>query len=185
MKFPFSALCFLLAFSHASAQDPLDPNLFQAGVYGDHDRTVTCISGQSGATFEQVGWAWIPDDLGAAYITLRFEFPANLDFSAHPIFHDLVVDVLVRDYPGSTVEWRMLFEGCPSGWIKVFSQQCILLDDQPSEIRIFGENSMVRDCDFILNDLSVLNNLSLNDPDCQTVSVEVSTWGWIKSIFRD
>jgi hypothetical protein len=108
----------------------------------------------------------------------------NLDLSAHAVFNPLVVYFIVTDYPGGTVEWNMILADCPSGWIRVFEQQCTLLDDQPSEIRILAAHSMMRDCQFVLNDLTVLNNLRLNDPGCDFVANPTTTWGTVKSSFR-
>lgn len=168
----------------ASAQEPPRPDLFHAGVWGDDARTVTCVSGQAGDTFEQVVWAWIPDDLGLSYITLRFDLPVNLDLSARAVFNDLVFDVIISDYSDGTVEWNMLFAGCPSGWVRVFSQDCVLLDGEESRIGILGAHSMVRDCDFVLNDLEVLNELVVNDPGCATVPVAATAWGEVKNLFE-
>jgi hypothetical protein len=168
----------------ALAQPPSDPSLFQAGLFGDDDRTVTCNSGQPCAVFSQKLWAWVPDDLGLAYITLRFDFPDNLDLSAHPTFHPLVSGIIITRYPGGTVEWNMIFSDCPSGWILVFEQPCVLLDDQPAKIGILDGSSMVRDCEFVLNGLVVLNNFGLNDPGCATVPTRTTTWGGVKSLYR-
>lgn len=168
----------------AGGQPPPVPGLFQAGVFGDDDRTVTCISGQAGETFSQQLWAWVPDNLGLAYITVRFAFPANLDLSAHAVFNPLVMRVITTDYPGGTVEWNLLLADCPSGWIRIFEQRCTLLDDQPSAVRILAAHSMMRDCRFVLNDLTVLNDLQLNDPGCASSATDPTTWGGVKSRFR-
>ena len=168
----------------ASAAAPLSVDNFTVGIYGDDARAVTCVSGPPGSVFEQVVWAWVPDDLGLAYITLRFEFPENLDLSRRPVFHDLVTNVIYTDYSGGTVEWNMIFDECPSGWIKVFSQEFVLLDEQLSRIGILGANSMLRDCTFVLNDVIVLNELAVNDPDCPTVSAVTTTWSGVKSLYR-
>ena len=168
----------------AMAQPPNDAGLFQAGIFGDEARTVTCISGQAGATFSEELWAWVPDDLGLAYITLRFDFPDNLDLSAHPAFNPAISNTIITRYPGGTVEWNLVFADCPSGWILVFDQPCRLLDDQPTEIRILDGYSMMRDCRFVLNALVVLNNFDLNDPGCATVSARSMSWGALKSLHR-
>jgi len=168
----------------APAQPPPDPDLFQAGIYGDDARAVTCISGQAGATFPQKLWAWVPDDLGLAYITLRLDFPDNLDLSAHPAFHPAVSGIIITRYPGGTVEWNLILTGCPSGWILVFEQPCTLLDGQPAEISILDGASMMRDCGFVLNGLVGLNNFSVNDPGCATVPTIATTWGAVKSLYH-
>lgn len=170
--------------SNPSASALLSVDEFTVGVYGDDARTVTCVSGPPGSIFEMVVWAWVPDELGLAYITLRFDFPENLDLSHRPVFHDLVTNVIYSDYPEGTVEWNMLFDDCPSGWIKVFSQECVLLDEQLSRVGIRSANSMLRDCTFALNDVTVLNELAMNDPDCPTVSAVTSTWSSVKSMYR-
>ena len=174
----------ITAFGSASAAEPLSVDKFTVGVYGDDARAVTCVSGPPGSTFEQVVWAWVPDELGLAYITLRFEFPVNLDLGRRPVFHDLVTDVIFTDYSEGTVEWNIIFDECPSGWIKVFSQEFVLLDEQLCRIGIRGANSMLRDCTFVLNDVIVLNELIVNDPDCPVVPAVTTTWGGIKSTYR-
>ncbi len=168
----------------ASGQPPLNPDLFQAGVYADDARTLNCITGSAGDRFDQVIWAWVPDSRGLAYITLRLELPANLDLSARPRFNELVGDVIITEYNNGTSEWNMLLEECPSGWVRVFSQECVLLDDQPARIGIQAEHSMMRDCTFFLNDLAVLAELSLNDPGCEVLSRTSISWSSVKSIFR-
>lgn len=187
MFLTFSAFL-LVSFLGASGSDPpagsRSAGGFLVGIYGDENRAVTCVTGSAGAAFQQVAWAYVPNELGLAYITLRFNFPANVDLSARPVFHDLVAQVITTDFADGTVEWSMLFGDCPSGWIKVFSQECVLLDDLPSGIQILGDRSMMRDCPFILHDVDVVNQLVLNDPDCPNVSSETSTWGCLKSVFR-
>ena len=92
--------------------------------------------------------------------------------------------MIYTDFVDGTSEWNMTFVGCPSGWIRVFTQECVLLDDQPSRIGILGGRSMVRDCTFVLNAVTVLNEIEVNDPDCETVPVAARSWGGIKSTFR-
>ncbi len=182
MKIIFMIALLFAGFGSASATD------IQVGIFGDVggeiDREITCVSGSPGARFEQVAWVRMPDELGLAYVTIRFSFPANLDLSSRPVFHDQVSNVIFTDFVDGTSEWNMVFAGCPSGWVKVFSQECVLLDEQPSRIGILGIRSMVRDCDFVLNDVTVLNEIEINDPECTTVSTAAVTWGGIKSIFR-
>ena len=166
------------------AQPPLNPDLFQVGVYADAARTVTCVAGAPGALFEQSLWAWVPQDLGLVYITIRFDFPANLDLTSRPVFNDLVSMVIYTDYPHDTVEWNMVLTGCPSGWVRIFTQECELLDEEPSRIGVLADHSMMRDCTFVLNDIVVLNELTVNDPGCTEVPVEGVSWGGVKSLYR-
>jgi len=177
---------FLLVFSTGQgfARQPLNSHLFQVGDYADEERTITCISGSAGAVFERHVWAWIPDNLGLAYITLRFDFPVNIDFSHHPVFHDRVIDVIYTEFTGGTAEWNMIVADCPSGWINVFTQECEFLNSAPSTIGLLGQFSMMRDCTFILNDVVVLNELVLNDPGCTTVPVVEVYWDGLKSCYR-
>jgi hypothetical protein len=169
--------------SHALAQDPLNPQLFQVGGYADEDRTLTCVTGAAGTIFEHSLWVWVPENSGLAYITIRFRFPDNIDLNSHPVFNDLVTGVIYTDYPEGTVEWNMIIADCPSGWFKVFTQECVLLNDELSKLAILGEFSMMRDCTFILNDVVVLNELLLNDPACSGVPVEELSWDCLKSCF--
>ena len=119
-----------------------------------------------------------------AYITIRFEFPANLDLSSRPVFNDLVSDVIYSDYVGHTVEWNMLLNECPSGWVRIFRQECEILDGEPARVGILADHSMMRDCAFVLNDISVLNELTGNEPGCGVVGVEGVGWGWLKSMYH-
>lgn len=164
--------------------EPRSVGGFLVGIYGDENRSITCMTGSSGGIFQQVAWTYVPNELGLAYLTLRFDFPANVDLSARPVFNDLVNQVIITDFADGTVEWNLLFEGCPSGWVQVFSQECVLLDDLSSRIQILGDRSMVRDCTFVLNDVDVVNELLLNDPDCPNVPSATSIWGHLKSGYR-
>ena len=187
MFFHFSAILLVFLLGASGSDSPADSRSvggFLVGLYGDENRSITCVTGSSGATFQQVAWAYVPNELGLAYITLRFDFPANVDLSARPVFNDFVNQVIVTDFADGTVEWNMLFEGCPSGWVQVFSQECVLVDDLPSRIQILGDRSMVRDCTFILNGVDVVNELLINDPDCPNVPSATSTWGRLKSLYR-
>jgi hypothetical protein len=180
----FLVITFVACFSGYSRAETSTTDDFLVGVYGDRERTVTCVTGLAGATFELSAWAFVPNDLGLAYVTLRFEFPPNLDLSARPEFHDLVQDFIISDFPDGTVEWNMLVVDCPSGWFRVFTQECELLDEQTSLLGINGDHSMLRDCDFFLNDVRVVNELLINDPDCPLVPARPVTWSSLKGAYR-
>lgn len=167
-----------------SAQLPPNPDHHYAGVYADQTRLYDCISGPAGSGFEQFVWAWIPYDSGLSYITLRFLFPSNVDLSRRPVFNDLMTQLEVVDYGTGGSEWTVLFAGCPSGWVWIFSQECTFLDTVESSVSITEAFSLARNCLFEIHDIHLLNNLSLNDPGCAFVSVRESTWGAIKSIYR-
>ncbi len=174
----------VLVVSGVSAAEPVRIESFPVGIYGDDARAVTCVAGPPGTVFQQVAWVYVPDDLGLAYVTLRFDFPTNVDLTSRPVFHDLVNNVVFTDFVDGTVEWNMLFDDCPSGWIKIFTQDCVILDDEMSLIRVVGNHSLVRDCTFVLNDVNVLNQLSINDPDCQNVAAIPTGWGGVKCRYR-
>ena len=166
------------------AQLPPGPDDFYAGLYADEARTMSCISGPSGSSFEIFAWCWVPLEAGLTYATLRFDFPGNLDMTGRAVFNDLVIDVIIVDYDDGTVEWTMLFSECPSGWIELFRQRTVILDAARSDVVIVGENSMMRDCGFVLNGIEVLGGLAVNDPGCVFVPVETDSWGAVKSLFR-
>ena len=168
----------------AAAQVPPRPDEFFAGVYADNTRTMSCVSGPAGSVFDLIAFAWVPLEAGLTYVTLRFEFPANIELSGRALFNGLVIDVIVVDYDDGTVEWTMLFSECPSGWIELFRQRTGILDTSRSDILIVEDNSMIRDCAFVLNDIEVLGGLAVNDPDCAFVPVETDSWGAVKSLFR-
>ena len=167
-----------------AAARPLANYTFLVALYADQSRSVTCVSGPPGTFFEQVAWVFVPNELGLAYVTFRFDFPENLDRTRRPVFNDLVLDTVFTDFPDGTVEWNMLFGGCPSGWIQVFSQECVILDSQISRIRIVGDRSLARDCNFALNGVFAISDLSLNDPECQQVSTVPMIWSSLKSMYR-
>ena len=145
---------------------------------------MSCVSGPAGSSFDMFAWGWVPPGEGLTYVTLRFDFPGNLDMTGRPAFNDLVIDVILVDYDDGTAEWTMLFSECPSGWIELFRQKAVILDTSRSDILIVGDNSMMRDCGFVLNDIEVLAQLAVNDPDCTFVPVETGSWGAVKSLFR-
>jgi hypothetical protein len=162
----------------------LDNSNFLVGLYADEARSIACVTGGPGTVFEQVAWVYVPNELGLAYVTFRFDFPENLDRTRRPVFNELVSHTIFTDFPDGTVEWNMLFDDCPSGWIQVFSQECVLLDSQLSWIEIVGALSLARDCDFILNGVHAISDLSLNDPECPQVSAVAMTWSSMKTMYR-
>jgi hypothetical protein len=158
--------------------------VFRVGLYGPDDRATTCLTGPQGSVFTMTAWVLVPNERGLAYVTLRLDFPDNIDFSQRPVFNDLVSDVIFSDFPDGTAEWNMLVGDCPSGWILVYSQEISLLDDQPAVIGLVGDRSLARDCSFILNGVTVTNELTVNDPGCEVVPASVTNWGTLKSRYR-
>ena len=180
MKTHLALLVFLVICGSAWARNPAP---FRIGGYADTDRELTCVTGPAGTVFHHVLWAYVPDSLGLVYLTVRLKFPANLDLSRRPVFNDRVFEVIYSDYPGGTLEWNMLFNECPSGWIQAFSHEIVLLDETPGAIEILGAHSMMRDCTFVLNDVAVVNSLGLNTPDCPPVPVAPTRWDHLKSLY--
>ena len=158
--------------------------MFYAGVYADRGRETGCVSGPPGSEFDMYAWGWTPPDEGLTYATLRFDFPDNLDMSARAVFNELVTDVIVVDYDDGTAEWTMLIAECPSGWIELFRQRTVIIDDSISEVSIAADHSMMRDCGFVLNDITVSGPLVINDPECAFVAAGTASWGAVKSILR-
>jgi hypothetical protein len=126
----------------------------------------------------------VPDDLGLAYVRLRLDVPPNLEPRGHPAFDAAVTRWIVVGYPDGTVEWTLLFAGCPSGWIRLWAQEFAPLDEQPARFGIRAEHSMIRDCEFVLNAVDVVNELTVNDPRCGLVPAAGRTWGSLKQRFR-
>lgn len=158
--------------------------VFRVGLYGDSGREITCVTGPPGSIFRMTAWVLVPNERGLAYVTLRLDFPDNLDLSRRPVFHDLVSDVIFSDFPDGTAEWNMLVDDCPSGWIPIYTQEIVLMDDRSSVIGLVGDRSLARDCSFVLNGVTVTNELSFNDPGCEVVSVRYTDWGSLKSRYR-
>lgn len=158
--------------------------VFLVGLFGAEGREATSFCGPPAATFEQTAWVFVPNDLGLAYVTLRLDFPSNIELAPRTVFHELVSQVIYTDYPLGTVEWNMVFNDCPSGWIRIFSQDITLLDDQPSRIGLLGQHSLARDCNFLLHGVTVSHELEVNEPGCEVVQESGLTWGALKSRFR-
>ena len=154
---------------------------YSVGGYADESRSTSCVVGPAGSTFQHVVWTFVPGDAGLTYVTFHFQFPSNIELGRNPVFHEQVTVVNYADYSDDTTEWHVVFNGCPSGWIQVFSQEIVLLDEQPSVIGIRTDGSWVRDCDFVLNEVDIVSQLSVNGPDCEVVATDESGWSTIKS----
>lgn len=166
------------------AQPPPNAGAFQTGVYADSARSADCVAGPAGTEFELFVWAWVPQGTGVSYLTFRFQFPPNLDLSGRPVFDERITRVEFVDFGPGGVEWTTIFDGCPSGWILVFRQACTILDEIESDFTMTEEFCLSRDCDFVLGELNVLNDLSINNPGCSFSPVASSTWGSVKRIYR-
>ena len=183
MKAPY-ALC-ILAFVPLLATAPARAEAYRVGIYGDGDREVSCVSGSVGDSFEQVVWAFVPDDAGLVYLTLRLDFPENISLARNAIFHDQVFDVIYTDFAGGTVEWNLFLRECPSGWIEVYRHEFTLLDEESSRIRILGAHSWIRDCGFMLNQVETTSALGVNEANCGTVPTVATDWGVLKTHFAN
>lgn len=173
-----------LGITSAHAQPPDDPSRFQLGIWADGQRASSCVTGPPGATFDLAAFGWVPGDLGLAYITFRFDFPANVDLSGPRTFHPDVLDVIITDFADGTQEWNLLVTACHSGWVWIFTQEVALLDEQTSHIGIVADRCWMRDCDFTLNEVGLLSEIGVNDPGCGGVPAARSTWGALKGLFR-
>lgn len=168
----------------AHAQPPANPSLFQLGIWADDPRHSNCVEVPPGGNFMIHAWGWVPDDLGLGYITYRFDFPDNVTLVGAPELPREISDLIVTDFADGTQEWNLLVTGCPSGWVKVFSQECQAVDDQPARIDIVEDPCWMRDCTFVLNTVRVLGVVGVNDPECGGVAVSGATWGRVKAVFR-
>lgn len=157
---------------------------FEVGVFADTEHTLSCLPFGGPAERQMVLWAHLPPDEGLAYVTVRFRFPDNLRFSHPPELHPAARFFIETPFPGGSEEWNIVFDGCPGDWVPVLARAFELLDGEPSVITIAAEHSMLRDCDFTLNDVLVISELSLNDPECQEVSAAPRTWGGLKARYR-
>lgn len=165
-----------------SAQLPPDPGLFYAGIWADSSRTSVDVCGEAGSPFTFHAWAWVPPSRGLTYITLRLLFPSNIELDGRPRFSDDFLELIVVDYGSGGDEWTVLFQGCPSGWTLIFSQDATILDSEESAVVIVARNSLARGCDFLLDGLNVLSDLSVNGPACSGNPAGFTTWGAVKSL---
>ena len=169
---------------NARADIPDDPSLFQLGIWAHDARTSNCVEVPPGGNFTIHAWGWVPDDLGLGYITFRLDFPVNVSLVGAPELPREVSDLIVTDFADGTQEWNLLVTGCPSGWVKVFSQECQAVDDQPATIDIVEDPCWMRDCTFVLNTVRVLGGVGIYDPGCGGVAVEATRWGSAKTVYR-
>ena len=155
------------------------------GVYADPARARDCVIAPAGGTIEPVVWAWIPDDVGLAYVTIRFVFPDNIELLGRPVLNDLISDIIITEFPDGTSEWNMVFVDCPSGWVNVMTIPCRVRDDKPSRVEVVAARSMARDCtNFVLNGVGVASELAINEPGCGAVEIENRSWAAAKWIYR-
>jgi hypothetical protein len=171
------AVCSLAAPSAAA-------EVFRVGLYGGAGRDTLCVNADEGTVFEYSAWVQVPNDRGLRYVTLRLDLPVQCDFTTRPVFHDLVTDVIFTDFADGTTEWNALFTDCPSGWIRIYTQQVAVLEGGFSLIELVGDRSLARDCDFVLNGVEVANELAVNDPSCEVVAVSGTAWGCFKARYR-
>lgn len=128
----------------------------------------------------QSAWVWTPGDAGLVYATLRLDFPDNLEPLASPELDPRVVEFTRTDYPDGTEEWHLVLAGCPQGGVRVFRQPVRLLDGDRSNVHLSGGDSWIRDCAFELHRVEVVNDLTLNEPDCGVVDLAPSGWSALK-----
>jgi hypothetical protein len=158
--------------------------VFRVGLYGGAGRDTVCVDADEGTVFEYSAWVQVPNDRGLRYVTLRLDLPDQLDFTTRPVFHDLVTDVIFTDFPDGTTEWNVLFTDCPSGWIRIYTQEVAVLEGGFSLIELVGDRSLARDCGFVLNGVEVANELAVNDPSCEVVTAAKTGWGSFKARYR-
>lgn len=173
----FFAACLVLPVSACAST-------FQLGVWADDTRTSGCVEVPPGGTFTLHGWCFVSDELGLGYATYRFLFPANIEPVGPPSLPREVVDLIVTDFADGTREWNVVVSGCPPDWVKVFAQEFRVLDDRPAFIDIVEDRCWLRDCTFVLNKVTVVGEVGVNDPECGGVPVEAASWGAAKTAFR-
>ena len=152
---------------------------FLVSVHADAARTVSCVEGGAGDALGFVVSAQLPEDRGAIYVTLRFDFPENIRLVGRPVLPPNAVDVIVTEFVDG-VEWNVFFIDCPTGWFEVVRQDFEVLDRTPTRIAVEHAHSLVRDCDLVLHDVRPGDVLGINDPRCGGVSTQRSSWSSLK-----
>lgn len=168
----------------SSAQLPPDPDLFYSGVWADEARSLRYACSGTDTIIEICVWAWVPFDEGLNYITLRMIYPPAIFEGSRPVFGEFFSELIVVDYGSGGKEWTLIFDQCPSQWVLVFMQPAAFSGVEETSISITGNHSLARDCGFVLRDMNVLNNLSINGPSCDIVSTDDATWGAVKRLLR-
>ena len=179
-----AALALLLCSGAAEAQTPPDPDRFCAALFAGDSLAWQCASGPAGSDFPLRLLLWVPPGSGLNYVTIRFDFPGNIGLSGRPALNGLAMELIPVDFADGTVEWTILFDGCPEGWVEVLRQTCVLLDEAPSTLRMIEAYSLARHCDFVLEGVVVMNDFRVNDPSCPFVGAGERSWGAIKELCR-
>lgn len=155
---------------------------WRAAVFVSDAVDSTCVHAAAGDSFEQVVWAEAPHQSGLVYVTLRFDFPAALDFRAAPEFEDVVLELVQTPYPDGTVEWNLVLRDCPSGWVRLFRQRVTVLRTDACTVAVHGGDSWIRDCGFTLHRVDVTSELAVNEPGCGSVAAGRRSWGSLKAV---
>jgi hypothetical protein len=171
-----------LSICESSAQLPINQDLLYSGVWADESRSSGTTCSESDTIIDIFIWAWVPQDAGLNYITLRMIYPPGIFEGSRPEFNEFFSELIIVDYGSGGKEWTLLFNQCPSQWVLLFRQAVTVSGTGEISISITGEHSLARDCDFVLQNMNVLNNMSINGPSCDVVSTDQATWGTIKRL---
>lgn len=177
-------LMLALAANTASSQTPPSPDIFHLGVYADSARTLECVEGTPASTFRLHVYVWVPEGPGGNYITVRMSLPESVGLTGRLTTGASVANVIVTDYGNGGEEWNFFLSDCPHGWILLAWQDSEVLYQESAEVAISGQFSLARNCDFVFEDIDVINNLGVGTGACASIPVSHTSWGIVKAAYK-
>jgi hypothetical protein len=182
----------ILALAGIIFTTPLQAQLPQdayVGLYADNEHSQWCVNGEGGYAFDM--WIWIlPSERGVLCVEHDIRFPSNIIEGAI-VYNSSVV----FSEPTPPAEYSMWYKECQLDWHWTARQTLSVTSNEPSLIEIIPDpNSgecQVGTCQncspaelFVLY-TALFVNFPPDDAVCKGTATSSSTWGAIKSLFRD
>jgi hypothetical protein len=157
------------------------PSKPYVGLYADANHSMPCYNGTS--SFDLYVW-WLPSSNGSLGTTYNLILP--LDVAIASVTTSPAVANLIGCNCGVFGGFCAVFTDCQMDWVWSQRISCNVLDESPSVIAIVpceGEAALsVVDCMYSIEPVTVLNKFCVNQEP--VISVDESTWGAIKSLYR-
>ena len=159
------------------------------GLYSDSDHSLWCVSGA--AVYEFDMWIWIlPSERGVLCVEHDVQFPSNV------IEGDIVYNAsVVFSEPTGPAKYSMWYKECQLDWHWTVRQSLIVSTDVQSFIEILPDpisgKCQVGTCqncspaELFVMYTALFVNFPPDDAVCMGTATSGSTWGAIKSLFRD
>ena len=159
------------------------------GLYADGDHSQWCVNGAAVYEFEM--WIWIlPSERGVLCVEHGVQFAPNIIEGA--IVYNTSV---VFAEPTGPAEYSMWYKECQMDWHWTVRQSLVVSTDEPSFIEILSDPisgkcqvGTCQDCspaELFVMYTALFVNFPPDDAVCKGTATSSSTWGAIKSLFRD